>query len=179
MTTSAAYNDEVLRSLMRDATTKITQAVQRVASEFVTSGGYGSLPMHIAINEVITNTFRSAVSRMALQARCDAGGCGGTIDAVDAHLFNLLTRTIEARSKHLASGKLMPQDVAMLCADLTHDLKRAKDAAVRSLRNHPFDVAIDVDINLVEGSCWDIYDSEAAPNIEANNDANVMAGPWA
>lgn len=149
MTAGSAYNDEVLRSLVRDATIKIAQAVQCVASEFITSGGYGSLPMHNAINEVITNIFRSAVSLMASQARRDAGGYGGTVDAVEAHLFSLLTRTIEERSEHLASGKLMPQEAAMLCADLTHDLKRAKDAAVRGLRNHPFDVAIDVDINVV------------------------------
>lgn len=148
MTAGLAYNDEVLRSLARDATAKITQAVQCVASEFITSGGYGSFPMHIAINEVITNIFRSAASLMTLQARRDAGGCSGTVDAVEAHLFTLLTRTIEERSEHLASGKLMPQDAAMLCADLTHDLKRAKDAAVRSLHNHPSDVAIDVDINV-------------------------------
>jgi hypothetical protein len=176
MTAGVAYNDEVLRSLVCDATTKIAQAVQCVASEFITSGGYGSLPMHIAINEVITNMFRSAVGLMALQARCNTGGYGGTADAVEAHLFNLLTRTIEARSEHLASGKLMPQDVAMLRADLTHDLKRAKDAAVRSLRNHPFDVAIGVNINVVEGLCRDIYDGEAGHNIETNNDANAMAG---
>jgi hypothetical protein len=149
MTAGQAYNDEVMRCLVRDATSKIAQAVQCVASQFITSGGYGFLSMHIAINEVVADIFRSAASMMALQARRDAGGYSGTVDAVEARLFDLLTRTIEQRSEHLASGKLMSQDATMLCADLAHDLKRAKDAVVRSLRHCFSDVAIGVDTNVV------------------------------
>lgn len=150
MMASRNHTDKMLQSLTHDAINEITQAVQDVACEFITSGGYGSLPMHVANNEKVTEIFRSAANLMATQARRYAGGNGAAVaDLVEAHLFNLINRAIEERTKHIGVGKITSQDTAILCTNLRRDLKRLKNATVRNLRNLPSDMPIGVMINVV------------------------------
>jgi len=143
MTVTREVTDTMLQSLTQDAANKIAAAVDDVVSEFFKAGGYGSLRMHMMSNEMIARAFHSAANLMAIQARAYAGGKGAAVaDLVEAHLFGLINRTMEERTEHIAAGKLPVQDAEMLCADLRHDLKRLKDAAVRELRNRPFDMQI-------------------------------------
>jgi hypothetical protein len=147
MTVNRRDIDTMLQSLMVDATNKIAVSVEDVVNEFITSGGYGSLRMHMRSHERIAKAFRSAAHLMAIQARAYAAGKGAAVaDLVEAHLFVLINRTIEMRTKHLAAGKLAFQDTEMLCADLRHDLKRLKDATVRDLRHLSSDMPIEVDL---------------------------------
>jgi hypothetical protein len=143
MTASREDTDTMLQSLMLDATNEIAAGVEDVVSAFITSGGYGSLRMHMMSNERIAKAFRSAARGMAVQARAHAGGRGAAVaDLVETHLFALINRTIEKRTEHIAAGKVAFQEAEILCADLRHDLKRLKDVAVRDLRNLPSDMPI-------------------------------------
>ena len=153
MTMSCEETDTILESLMLDATNEIAVSVEVVVSEFITSGGYGSLRMHIMSNDRIAKAFRSAARLMAVQARACAGGNGAAAaDLVEAHLFVLINRTIEKRIKHLAAGRVAFQDAEILCADLRHDLKRLKDATVRDLRHLSFDMPIEAGLMAERGS---------------------------
>lgn len=143
MSVSREDTDTMLRSLTLDATNDIAVGIEDVVGEFITSGGYGSLRMHMMSNERIANVFRSAAGLMAVRARAYAGGKGAAVaDLVEAHLFALINRTIEKRTEHLAAGKVAIQDAEILCADLRHDLKRLKDVAIRDLRNLSSDMPI-------------------------------------
>ena len=149
MMVSREDTDAMLQPLTQNATNEIALAVQDVASEFITSGGYGSLRMHITSNERIVKTFLSAARLMATLARDYAGGKGLVVsDLVEAHLSNLLDRTMEERTKHISAGKVAFQDAAILCADLKRDLKRMRDTTVRDLRNLPSDMLIGVTMRL-------------------------------
>lgn len=153
MTESREHIDGMLQLLAQDAISEIALAVQDVACEFITSGGYGSLRMHMANNEKITEIFRSTANLMATQARRYAGGNGVAVaDLVEAHLFSLIDRAIEERTNHIATGKIASQDIAILCADLRRDLRRLKNAAVRDLHNFLSDMPIDATVNVVAAS---------------------------
>ena len=69
MTVSRHDTDTMLQSLMLDATNKIALSVEDVVSAFITSGGYGSLRMHMRSHERTAKAFRSAAHLMAIQAR--------------------------------------------------------------------------------------------------------------
>ena len=143
MTVSREVTDTMLQSLTQDATNKIAAAVEDVVSEFFMAGGYGSLRMHMMSNEMIAKVFHSAARLMAIRAKAYADGKGAAVaDLVEAHLFDLINRTMEKRTEHIAAGKLPFQDAELLCADLRHNLKRLKDAAIRELRNCPSDIQI-------------------------------------
>ena len=144
MTVSRDDTDTMLQSLTQDAANEIAVAVEGVVGAFFTSGGYGSLRMHTMSNEMIARAFRSSARLMAIQARAFAGGTGTAVaDLVEAHLSDLINRTIEERTEHIAAGKLPFHDAEILCADLRHELKRWKDATVRNLRNLPSDMPMD------------------------------------
>jgi hypothetical protein len=157
MTMSRGDTDTMLQSLTQNAINEIGLAVQDVVSAFITSGGYGSLQMHMMSNERIAKAFLSAARLMAIQARDHAAGKGAAVaDLVETHLFRLIDRTIAERTKHIAAGKVASQDAAILCADLRRDLKRLKDAAVRDLRNLPSDIPIGVAMKLRSNGCPEI-----------------------
>jgi hypothetical protein len=135
MATSCQDVDKMLQSLAQDASNDIARAIEDVANKFITSGGYGSSHMHMAISEKVTEIFRFTADVMTMQARRCVGGSGGAVrDLVDTHLSYLIDQTIKRRTKHMESGKTASQDTEILCATLRQDLKLLKDAALRALK---------------------------------------------
>jgi hypothetical protein len=124
---------KMLQSLAQDASANVARAIKDVANEFIISGGYGSARMHAVVDEKITKVFRSTVNAMTKQAR--RGGSGDELRVlVDTHLSHLIEQTIDMRAEQMGTGKMSSEDSSIFCTYLHRDLKRLKDAAVRTLR---------------------------------------------
>jgi hypothetical protein len=101
-----------------------------VATDFVASGGYGSLRMHLACNRTILQTFRSAAARMALAAK-QFRNRATVRERLESHLSMVVDRTIANRTSYLRAANLALHESDLLSGSLLHDMKRLKDTAVR------------------------------------------------
>ena len=124
--------DQTLEVFAQGASSEIAKAVEDVANEFVASGGYGSLHMHLASNETIVKVFTSAAGQMIKEARRYENP-GAVREVLDSHLSKVLDRTLAQQTSHLHAGNVAPHDREVLCADLQKNMKRVKDAAIRDL----------------------------------------------
>jgi len=120
-----------LENVAQIASNDIARAVETVARGFVSSGGYGSYRMHLASNETIVQTFRSAVGQMTAEAEC-LGNDYAFRELLDFHISKLIDRTLAERRTHLVSANAAPDDSAALCDSLHHAMKRLKDVAIRN-----------------------------------------------
>src|SRR5262245_9480844 len=77
--------DQTLEVFAQGASSEIAKAVEDVANEFVASGGYGSLHMHLASNETIVKVFTSAAGQMIKEARRYENP-GAVREVLDSHL---------------------------------------------------------------------------------------------
>ena len=124
--------DETFKVFAQGATSDIARAVENVANEFVASGGYGSLRMHLASNETIVKAFTSAADQMTREARRYENP-DVVREILDSHLSRVLDRALAQHTSHLHSGIVAPHDREVLCVDLQKNMKRIKDAAIRNL----------------------------------------------
>jgi len=124
--------DERLEVLAQSASSDIARAVEDVANEFVGSGGYGSLRMHLASNETILKAFKSAAGQMIEEARRYENP-DGLREIIDSHLSRMRDRALAQHTSHLHAGKIAPHDREVLCADLQRNMKRVRDAVIRDL----------------------------------------------
>ena len=124
--------DESLELVVQSATMDIRRAVENVATAFASVGGYGSLRMYMASNTTIVESFRTAAGRMIAEAK-DQGGLYEIRELITLHLSKLVERTLAERTAYFEVGNIRPYDRAVLFADLQHDMKRVKAAAVAEL----------------------------------------------
>ena len=123
--------EESMQVVAEKASSDIARAVLDVATDFVASGGYGSLRMHLAGNRIILQTFRSAAVRMALAAKRSRNHA--TVrDLLESHLSMVVDRTIADRTSYLRAANLASHESDLLSGSLLHDMKRLKDTAVRN-----------------------------------------------
>ena len=123
---------ESLALVVQNATSDITRAVENVATAFVSAGGYGSWRMHLQSNATIVESFRVAADRMIAQAK-DHDDLHEIRELINSHLSNVVERTLAERTAYFETGNIEPHDRAVLCADLQHDMKRVKSAAITEL----------------------------------------------
>lgn len=122
--------DERLGLAAQNATIDIARAIEDVAKEFASSGGYGSIRMYLARNSTIVQTFRSAASQMTTEAKRYEDQ-DLVRDLLDTHLSKIVDHALAQCTHHLVAGNLAPHDREVLYTDLRRSMKRIKDVAIR------------------------------------------------
>lgn len=127
-----AHMDSILKKLAQEAAGEIAVAVQATATEFISSGGYGSVRMHKVTTERIVETFRASASLMVKEGR-HCYNPAVARELIEHRLSSLMDHALEQRAEHLRATNFAPEERELFCDHLRRDLKRLKDATVRQL----------------------------------------------